>query len=89
MSSITVADNAPLFILLNAASGHNDTAETCAVIEEGLKAAGREHVITATIVEMVHMATGALKTMGVKLSKKRGSTTAWSSWPAGTARSIP
>ena len=46
MSSITVADNAPLFILLNAASGHNDTAETCAVIEEGLKAAGREHVIT-------------------------------------------
>ena len=46
MSSITVADNAPLFVLLNAASGHNDTADTCAVIEEVLNAAGREHAIT-------------------------------------------
>lgn len=46
MSSITVADNAPLFILLNAASGHNDTDATCAVIEEVLNAAGREHAIT-------------------------------------------
>lgn len=46
MLSITIADSAPLFIILNAASGHNDAAETCAVIEDVLNAAGREHVIT-------------------------------------------
>lgn len=46
MSFINVADNAPLFILMNAASGRNDATEARALIEEVLNAAGREHVIT-------------------------------------------
>ncbi|HYG31690.1 MAG TPA: diacylglycerol kinase family protein [Methylophilaceae bacterium] len=43
MAHLSVADNAPLFIILNAGSGHNDMAETCAAIESVLTEAAREH----------------------------------------------
>jgi diacylglycerol kinase family enzyme len=46
MASIPVADNAPLYIMLNAGSGHHDVAETRAVVEEILNAAGRSYEIT-------------------------------------------
>lgn len=43
MASITIPDNAPLFIILNAGSGHQDVAETRDIIEVVLSEAGREH----------------------------------------------
>ena len=45
MSALTVDPSAPLFIVLNAGSGHNDMAATRETIEGVLAAAGREHRI--------------------------------------------
>lgn len=46
MADIPVADNEPLFIILNAGSGHHDAAETRAIVEEILREAGRTYEIT-------------------------------------------
>lgn len=46
MPSTPVADNAPLYIILNAGSGHHDAAETRATIENILTEAGRHYEIT-------------------------------------------
>lgn len=46
MTFIPIADDAPLFIMLNAGSGHHDATETRAVIEDVLRAAGRQYEIT-------------------------------------------
>ncbi len=43
MSAVTIDSSAPFFIVLNAGSGHNDSAATRATIEGVLSAAGREH----------------------------------------------
>ena len=45
MSAVTIDPSAPLFIVLNAGSGRNDSAATRATIEGVLTAAGREHRI--------------------------------------------
>lgn len=44
-AAVTIAPSAPLFIVLNAGSGHADSAATQATIEGVLVAAGREHRI--------------------------------------------
>ena len=46
MASNTVPDNAPLFIILNAGSGHHDAAETRTIVEGILREAGRRYEIT-------------------------------------------
>ena len=43
MTSIPIPDNAPLFIILNAGSGHQNVAETRDIIELVLRNAGREY----------------------------------------------
>ncbi|HYD33869.1 MAG TPA: diacylglycerol kinase family protein, partial [Methylophilaceae bacterium] len=43
MQSIPVAQDAPLFIILNAGSGHHDITETCDTIAGVLNEAGREY----------------------------------------------
>lgn len=45
MTAITIDPTTPFFIVLNAGSGHNDTAATRATIEGVLNEAGREHRI--------------------------------------------
>jgi diacylglycerol kinase family enzyme len=45
MPAVTIASSAPLFIVLNAGSGHRDSAAARATIEGVLAAAGREHRI--------------------------------------------